>query len=111
MRSWSKNEILLIRSPDATRPWQHVLEPLSGYLQLGCVLEKSSKLDGEAFNFGPKDSQNRTVLELIEELQSNWSMSNEPKIKVKKNNEFYEASLLKLNCDKALMHLNWGAKS
>lgn len=107
MRSWSKNEILLIRSPDATRPWQHVLEPLSGYLKLGCVLEKSSELDGEAFNFGPKDSQNRTVLELIEELQSNWSMSNEPKIKVKKNTEFYEASLLKLNCDKALMHLNW----
>jgi CDP-glucose 4,6-dehydratase len=107
MRSWSENKELYIRSPEATRPWQHVLEPLSGYLQLGSFLDKSSELDGEPFNFGPKDSQNRTVLELINALQSNWTYSNEPKIKIKNNTTFYEASLLKLNCDKALMYLKW----
>jgi CDP-glucose 4,6-dehydratase len=107
MRSWSENNELYIRSPEATRPWQHVLEPLSGYLQLGSFLDKSSELDGEPFNFGPKDSQNRTVLELIKALQANWTYSNEPKIKIKNNTKFYEASLLKLNCDKALMYLRW----
>jgi len=107
MKAWSNSKELYIRSPESTRPWQHVLEPLSGYLQLGSMLNNSSKLDGEPFNFGPKDAQNRTVLELIEELKLNWNFTENAKVKIKENNLFSESSLLKLNCDKALMQLNW----
>ena len=107
MKAWSNNKELYVRSPESTRPWQHVLEPLSGYLQLGSMLNKSSKLDGEPFNFGPKDAQNRTVLELIEELKLNWNFTENAKVKIKENNLFSESSLLKLNCDKALMQLIW----
>ena len=107
MRAWSNDEELYIRSPKSTRPWQHVLEPLSGYLQLGSMLSGTSKLNGEPFNFGPKDAQNRTVLELIEELKLNWSFTDNAKVKIKDDNLFFESSLLKLNCDKALMHLCW----
>ncbi len=107
MRSWSKDEKLIIRSPESTRPWQHVLEPLSGYLHLGSTLKNSSFLNGEPFNFGPKDNQNRTVIELIDKLKSNSIFKNKAKISVKKNDSFFESSLLKLNCDKALMHLSW----
>ena len=54
MRSWSKGDVVEIRSPKATRPWQHVLEPLSGYLQLGSELSRRPELNGESFNFGPQ---------------------------------------------------------
>ena len=53
IRSWAKNKTVLLRNPNSTRPWQHVLEPLSGYLNLAINLNESNKLHGEAFNFGP----------------------------------------------------------
>jgi CDP-glucose 4,6-dehydratase len=72
MRAWSAAAPVEIRSPKATRPWQHVLEPLSGYLALGAALHESAKLHGEAFNFGPRAEHNHTVLELIQSLAQGW---------------------------------------
>lgn len=99
MIAWSKGEVVEIRAPKATRPWQHVLEPLSGYLNLG--LELYENLHGEAFNFGPRAEQNHTVEELLIDLSKYWDF------KVTGNIPFHEAGLLKLNCDKALFYQIW----
>ncbi len=108
MRAWSKNRAVEIRSPKATRPWQHVLEPLSGYLTLANALYNNQSFNGEAFNFGPKAEQNHTVEELLIDLSKYWDFDN-PKdaYKITDNIPFHEASLLKLNCDKALGYLKW----
>ncbi|MAC40702.1 MAG: CDP-glucose 4,6-dehydratase [Pelagibacterales bacterium] len=106
MKAWSNGEKLEIRSPEATRPWQHVLEPLSGYLSLGEKLHNDSSLHGEAFNFGPRSEQNQTVVELIKDLSNNCDFKDK-KFEITDNIKFHEASLLKLNCDKALSYLKW----
>ena len=110
IKSWADGKTVEIRSPDATRPWQHVLEPLSGYLTLGANLFVGSNLRGESFNFGPKAEQNRTVLELMKDLGSGFDIPKDiSKYKVIDNIPFHEAGLLKLNCDKALFYLKWEA--
>ncbi|WP_202902659.1 CDP-glucose 4,6-dehydratase [Yersinia wautersii] len=111
MTNWAKGKIVELRSPLATRPWQHVLEPLSGYLTLGASLYKNpEKLHGESFNFGPKAEQNRTVLELMSDLSRSWHIDDESKAYVVTDNvPFHEAGLLKLNCDKALFYMKWEA--
>lgn len=105
---WSRGETVDIRSPSATRPWQHVLEPLSGYLLLGADLYKSQSLHGESFNFGPQSDVPVTVGELIVDLANSWKSS---KFVCAHNvidkAPFSEAGLLKLNCDKALFRLRW----
>ena len=63
VQSWSENEKVQLRNPYSTRPWQHVLEPLGGYLTLGAALSQNVDLHGEAFNFGPQAQQNHSVLE------------------------------------------------
>jgi CDP-glucose 4,6-dehydratase len=106
--SWSEGNSVNIRSPGATRPWQHVLEPLSGYLSLGQSLVFQPKLHGNAFNFGPKAEQNHTVVELLEDLCKQWGFeSSSDAYQVIENIPFHEAGLLKLNCDKALFYLKW----
>ena len=62
VRSWAKEEPAKLRNPQSTRPWQHVLEPLSGYLNLAAELSQRSELHGEPFNFGPPAHQNHTVM-------------------------------------------------
>ncbi|WP_231566531.1 CDP-glucose 4,6-dehydratase [Vibrio caribbeanicus] len=110
VKAWSQNGKVEIRCPSATRPWQHVLEPLSGYLWLGEKLASNKKLQGEQFNFGPRAEQNRTVLELLTDLGKVWGFeSADEAFSVTDNLPFHEAGLLKLNCDKALFHLNWEA--
>ena len=110
MRAWSEKKKVSIRSPQATRPWQHVLEPLSGYLTLGAQLLSNNKLYGEAFNFGPRAEQNKTVLNLLESLSRVWHFeSSKDAYDVIDNIPFHEAGLLKLNCDKALSYLHWQA--
>ena len=107
IKSWSNNKKVSIRSPHSTRPWQHVLEPLSGYLTLGCNLLKNNKINGEAFNFGPRMNQNFDVFTLIMEMQQYWK--NNKGMKVSKTpKSFKEAKLLELNCLKAKI-LNWQA--
>ena len=108
VQSWSKNEIVELRNPHSTRPWQHVLEPLGGYLQLGALLSQNHDLHGEAFNFGPQAQQNHSVLELVKEMSRSWSEVRWAECEPQPS-EFYESGLLKLNCDKALHFLNWHA--
>lgn len=108
MRNWSEGRPVEIRSPRATRPWQHVMEPLSGYLTLGAALSASPSLIGESFNFGPRSEQNRTVLDLLNALSAHWQFAHpDHAYRVTADIPFHEAGLLKLNCDKALFHLRW----
>jgi len=106
VKAWNNGKSVEIRSPEATRPWQHVLEPLSGYLSLGAELYENRELHhGEAFNFGPKAEQNHTVLKLLTDLSKDWNI--EKPYHITDNIPFHEAGLLKLNCDKALFNLKW----
>ena len=108
MRAWSKNEIVEIRSPNATRPWQHVLEPLSGYLALGQQLYVGKKFSGESFNFGPMSQHSHTVEDLLKGLGKHWNIRDSSEAyNITADIKFHEAGLLKLNCDKALFHLKW----
>ncbi len=113
IRAWSCSRPVHLRRPHATRPWQHVLEPLSGYLRLGQLLAERPELSGEAFNFGPEASQNRSVLDLLEAISVNWHFADSPfgeepeKFKVAESPGFTEAELLRLNCEKAASLLAW----
>jgi CDP-glucose 4,6-dehydratase len=110
VEAWSRGQSVEIRSPEATRPWQHVLEPLSGYLNLGARLYVDNSFHGEAFNFGPRAEQNHTVKQLLEDLSKYWHFDNTSEaFTVTDNTPFHEVSLLKLNCDKALFFMKWQA--
>ena len=106
MSAWSRNEIVNIRSPNATRPWQHVLEPLSGYLYLAATLAIDPNKHGEAYNFGPPANQNYSVRLLIDEMAEYWKNIRWNDTS-QSEDHLHEAGLLKLNCDKALSDLNW----
>jgi CDP-glucose 4,6-dehydratase len=106
MNAWSLNQIVDIRSPQSTRPWQHVLEPLSGYLALAAELAVENKFHGEAYNFGPSSNQNYPVSELIDEMAKYWDHVRWNDVSVAQSH-VHEAGLLKLNCDKALYDLDW----
>lgn len=107
IRAWQRGEAVRIRSPEATRPWQHVLEPLSGYLALGQSLATTGALHGEAFNFGPRAEQSCTVVQLLGDLAREMGLSEEEGYDIADRKPFHEAGLLKLNCDKALLDLRW----
>lgn len=110
VRSWSQGGTVEIRSPDATRPWQHVLEPLSGYLTLGAELARDHKLSGESFNFGPRTEQNKTVVSLLGDLRQHWQQDpGGEAYRITGHVPFHEAGLLRLNCDKAAFFLKWEA--
>ena len=106
MRAWSNSEVVNIRNPHATRPWQHVLEPLSGYLALAIDLKNSSQRHGEAYNFGPSAQQDCNVSVLINEMAKYWDKVSWNDISSSENH-LYEAGLLKLNCDKSFNDLHW----
>ena len=106
MQAWSLSQIVDIRSPQSTRPWQHVLEPLSGYLVLAAELAVANKFHGEAYNFGPSSNQNYPVSELIDEMAKYWDHVRWNDVSVSQSH-VHEAGLLKLNCDKALYDLDW----
>ena len=106
IKSWTKNLPAILRNPRSTRPWQHVLEPLSGYLLLAYQLNKNNSLiNGTSFNFGPSSDVIKSVEDLIDEMSQYWvgSLKELPK----KSKNYNESSLLKLNCDKALKDLLW----
>jgi CDP-glucose 4,6-dehydratase len=106
IKAWSRKETVDIRNPDATRPWQHVLEPLSGYLTLAAELYENTSRHGEAYNFGPSADQSYSVVELIKEMAKYWDHVRWNDIS-KSQQHLHEAGLLKLNCDKALFDLSW----
>jgi CDP-glucose 4,6-dehydratase len=105
--AWSKNDIVDLRNPQSTRPWQHVLEPLSGYLTLAIALTTQLEFHGESFNFGPQAQQNHSVLDLVQQMAKYWNQVRWQTMI--ESNAHYESRLLKLNCDKALYYLKWYA--
>ena len=106
IRSIIKKEKLIVRSPEAVRPWQHVLEPLSGYIKLSMFLykDKKSKFNG-SWNFGPNLEKKVTVFKLINLLFEN--LEAKKKFFIKRNNKIKETLILRLNCSKAKKHLDW----
>lgn len=106
IKAWQNKKIVNIRSPHSTRPWQHVLEPLNGYLILGDYLN-NMKCNGESFNFGPSLKNSKTVKELIIEIKKNLNKFN---FKISKKKLFLEHGLLQLNCNKAKKKLRWNPK-
>lgn len=108
VKAWALGRLVELRNPYSTRPWQHVLEPLSGYITLAIELLNQPNLHGEAFNFGPPAQQDYSVLELVQQMAVHWDQVAWDDISGLKNGP-YESGLLKLNCDKALHHLKWHA--
>ena len=106
IKSWSKKNQVLIRNPNSTRPWQHVLEAISGYLILAIKLKLNKKLHGEAFNFGPKNQNNFKVISVLKMMKKKWKNISW-KIDSSSKNRQYESKLLKLNSNKAKKILNW----
>lgn len=102
-------QAVVVRNPNHTRPWQHVLEPLKGYLDLAGFLYKNNELNDslESFNFGPNLESNKSVEELISEIFKHWD-GDWVKDKLEKN--FYESKLLHLQIDKAFKILGWKPK-
>ena len=107
MRAWLQGQKPLIRNPQATRPWQHVLEPLSGYLWLGARLAREGeRLRGEAYNFGPAASHTHSVRALLERMRAHWPEAAWDE-RAPGGASDGEATLLQLNCDKAFAELGW----
>ena len=104
-RSWRNRVPVVLRSWNSVRPWQHVLEPLRGYLTLGAELVDRAELHGEAFNFGPLPIDCRTVGELVDQLSLIWPEFSH--VKEKASSIGHEAQLLKLNCEKSQTLLGW----
>ena len=109
-RSLLKNKKLILRSPNSIRPWQHVLDPLHGYLLLLMKLSKKQKLANSSFNFGPRKSSNKSVSNVINLI--NKDFNNSVKV-IKKNNstkDYNESKILMLNSNKSKKILNWQNK-
>jgi CDP-glucose 4,6-dehydratase len=105
MKATSKNEKVVIRNPGSTRPWQHVLEPLAGYLMLGEKLLKGEKQFAEGWNFGPVDDDVLTVGDILVLIRKYWDIINY-EIMINPN-ALHEAGMLKLDISKANYLLDW----
>jgi CDP-glucose 4,6-dehydratase len=104
-RAWMNSDTVMIRFPNAIRPWQHVLEPLYGYLQLAKMLYEGEGESEGAWNFGPSDNNIHTVLDVVEKLASFWEGQADWQLDQASNPE--EAYSLKLDCSKAKIKLGW----
>ena len=108
LRAIDAKQTLIIRSPNAIRPWQHVLEPLSGYLMLAEKLFTDGANYAEAWNFGSNDDDAKPVQWILEQLQTlfpklSWQCDTKPQ-------QLHEAHYLKLDSSKAKQRLNWQAR-
>jgi len=104
LRSFEKNIPVVIRNPKSTRPWQHVLEPLSGYLILAQKLYESPEAFAEGWNFGPLDEDVKPVEWILNHMVDKWSGSN---WELDQGAHPHEAGYLKLDISKAKARLNW----
>ncbi len=105
IRSIQKKRKLKVRFAKSTRPWQHVLEAIFGYMILAIKQKNDNKINGNAFNFGPNNKNSLSVIGLVKEFKKKWPILNWQIVKSKK--KIFESGLLKLNSDKALRILNW----
>jgi len=105
IRHLTKNEPVIIRNPSSTRPWQLVLEPLSGYLLLGQKLLENERDLTEGWNFGPRMEECHTVLDVVKQIIKIWGSG---EILVTNDEQaFLESKLLQLDCTKARINLGW----
>lgn len=107
LRAIDKSQTLIIRSPNAIRPWQHVLEPLAGYLLLAEQLFKQGEQFAQGWNFGPSDEDAHTVAWIVDKLiattpNARWQIDHKPQL--------HEANYLKLDSSKARMQLGWQSR-
>jgi CDP-glucose 4,6-dehydratase len=105
IRAFESGQVLMIRNPLAIRPWQHVLEPLSGYLVLSQALFEQGVAYSGAWNFGPNDADARSVQEVIQLLIDRWGCA----VAWQQDGQPapHEAHFLKLDCSKARQELGW----
>jgi CDP-glucose 4,6-dehydratase len=108
LKAFEINEPVIVRNPMATRPWQHVLEPLSGYLVLAQHLYEDGSDYAEGWNFGPKDEDCKPVSWILDKMVAKWGKG--ASWELDKNNNPHEAGYLKLDCSKAAMQLSWRPK-
>jgi CDP-glucose 4,6-dehydratase len=104
----SESRSVIIRNPHAIRPWQHVLEPLSGYLQLAQKLYEDGVAHADAWNFGPNDEDAKPVQWIVEQLTQQWG--NDASWQLDQAEHPHEAHYLKLDCSKAKMRLDWAPR-
>ncbi|MGZ3694623.1 MAG: CDP-glucose 4,6-dehydratase [Bdellovibrionota bacterium] len=108
IRAWKDKQSVVLRNPTYVRPWQHVLEPLSGYLLLGQrLLNKPEGVHGEAFNFGPAEEMEQTAEALVKELEKQWAGTSHKVEAAKDAGQKKEMRMLRLNCEKAAQRLRW----
>lgn len=108
IRAAIQKEKIIVRNPQAVRPWQHVLEPLNGYLMLAEKLYTHGIEYASAWNFGPRDEDIQTVEWIIKQLSSFWD---EPiTYQLEPQAHFHESNLLRLDCSKARTQLGWKPK-
>jgi CDP-glucose 4,6-dehydratase len=105
LRAFEKKQPVVIRNPKATRPWQHVLEPLSGYLTLAEQLYTQGQAFAEGWNFGPKDEDARPVHWIVDQMVNSWG--NDASWVKDVGNHPHEANYLKLDISKARARLGW----
>lgn len=110
IRSIKLKKKLVIRNPKFVRPWQHVLEAISGYLMLGHLLMKKRLNSSHypSWNFGPKNTKSKTVMQLVKEFFKSWGIKKD--FKLLKSNQFKEAKLLVLDSKKANKELRWKSR-
>lgn len=104
VKAFEKGEKVYIRNPKATRPWQHVLEPIGAYLYLAELLYFNPQKYSEAWNFGPYEENRKNVLELVTDFITNYEGG---EIEIDKSSKQCEAGLLSLDISKAINRLNW----
>jgi CDP-glucose 4,6-dehydratase len=108
LRAFEKGESVIVRNPLSTRPWQHVLEPLAGYLVLAEELFNHGNQFAEGWNFGPKDEDCQSVEWILTNMIKSWGEG--ASWELDENNNPHEAGFLKLDCSKASKELNWVPK-
>jgi CDP-glucose 4,6-dehydratase len=106
IRAFTADRPLLIRNPDAIRPWQHVLDPLLGYLRLAESLVVNGRQSAEAWNFGPAAASEVPVRAVVDGLVSEWGQGAAWQFD-EQDNHLHEAAYLKLDCSKAHLQLGW----
>jgi CDP-glucose 4,6-dehydratase len=106
IRGIMKGKKIIVRNPDSTRPWQHVLEPLAGYLMLAESLYRSPREFSSGWNFGPKEKDSKSVIKIIDAFCRFWG--NDAEYEIKRNPKApHEAGYLKLDSSKAQKKLLW----
>lgn len=103
----TENRPLVLRNPNSVRPWQHVLDPLNGYLTLAARMLEGDERTAEAWNFGP-DGDTLTVRQVAEMMMAAWGRT--VPIDIVPNNNYHESKMLRLDCSKSMSKLDWKSR-